>query len=57
MICLRGRGRNRPTLLSSKTGQRHWEFTMRDWQDWLDAWELWMTGCCAVQTAGDIGSL
>ena len=57
MICLQGHGRNRPTLLSSTTGQRQRGFTLRDWQDWLDALELWMTGCCAVRKAGGIGSL
>lgn len=57
MICLPGLGRNRPTLLSSKTGQRQKAFTLRDWQEWLDAWELWMTGCCAAREAGGIGSL
>jgi len=31
-------------------------FTLRDWQEWLDAWELWMTGCCAARKAGGIGS-
>ncbi len=40
MICLPGRGQNRLTLLSSKTGQRQKAFTLRDWQEWLDAWEL-----------------
>ncbi|SPF81374.1 hypothetical protein PRI8871_03197 [Pseudoprimorskyibacter insulae] len=57
MFCLRGHGRNRPTLLSSKTGQRQKAFTLRDWQEWLDALELWMTGCCAARKAGDSASL
>ena len=37
MICLPGHGRNRQTLLSSMTGQRQKAFTLRDWQEWLDA--------------------
>ncbi len=57
MICLQGHGRNRPTLLSSKTGQKQKAFTLRDWQEWLDAWELWMTGCCVARKAGGIASL
>ena len=28
-----------------------------DWQEWLDAWELWMTGCCVARKAGGIASL
>ncbi len=52
MICLPGHGRNRQTLLSSKTGQRQKAFTLLNWQEWLDAWVLWMTGCCAARRAG-----
>ena len=37
MIYLPGHGRNRQTLLSSMTGQRQKAFTLRDWQEWLDA--------------------
>ena len=57
MICLPGHGQNRPTLLSSKTGQRQKAFTLRDWHGSLDASEPWMTGCCAARKAGGIGSL
>jgi hypothetical protein len=57
MICLPGRERNRQTLPSSKTGQRQKAFTLRDWQEWLDAWELWMTDCCVARKAGGIASL
>ena len=57
MICLPGRVRNRRTLPSSKIGQRQKAFTLRDWQEWLDAWVLWMTGCCEARKAGGIASL
>ncbi|ARE42485.1 hypothetical protein IMCC21224_1528 [Puniceibacterium sp. IMCC21224] len=57
MICLLGHVRNRPTLLSSKTGQRQKAFTLRDWHGSLDVWVLWMTGCCAARKAGGIASL
>ena len=57
MICLPGRVQNRRTLPSSKTGQRQKAFTLRDWQEWLDAWVLWMTGCCVARKAGGIASL
>ncbi|CUH81797.1 hypothetical protein SAMN04488093_11061 [Tropicibacter naphthalenivorans] len=56
MICLPGRGQNRPTLLSSKTGQGQRGFTLRGWPAWLDAWGLWMTGCCEARKVGGIGS-
>jgi hypothetical protein len=56
MICPPGRVQNRPTLLPSKTGQRQKPFTLRVWQEWLDAWVLWMTGCCAVLKAGGTDS-
>jgi len=54
---IQGHGRNRPTLLSAKTGQKQKAVTLRDWQEWLDAWELWMTGCCVARKAGGIASL
>jgi hypothetical protein len=57
MICLPDHGQNRPTLLSSKTGQRQKAFTLRDWHGSLDAWVLWMIGCCAARKVGDIASL
>ncbi|OWU66443.1 hypothetical protein ATO2_18710 [Roseovarius sp. 22II1-1F6A] len=57
MICLPGRVRNRPTPLSSMTGQRQRGFTLRGWHAWLDAWVHWMTGCCAARKAGGIGLL
>ena len=57
MICLPDHGQNRPTLLSSKTGQKQKAFTLRDWHRSLDAWGLWMTGCCAARKAGGIASL
>ena len=57
MICLRGHGQNRPTLLSSKTGSRQKAFTLRDLHGSLDAWVLWMTGCCVARKAGGIASL
>ena len=56
MICLLGHVRNRPTLLSSKTGQGQRGFTLRGWPAWLDAWGLWMTGCCEARKVGGIGS-
>ena len=57
MICLPGHGRNRPTLLSSTIGRRQRGFTLRFWQEWPDAWALWMTGCCAALKAGGTGWL
>lgn len=54
MNCLSVRERNHPTLLSSITGPGQREFTLRNWQEWLDAWERWMTGCCALRKAGGI---
>ena len=55
MTYLPGHGQNRPTLLSSKTGQKQKAFTLRDWHGLLDAWVLWMTGCCVARKAGGTG--
>jgi len=57
MICLPGHGQNRPTLLSSKTGQRQKAFKLLDWHGSLGVWVLWMTDCCAARKAGGIASL
>ncbi|GEM_PF-2877182 len=56
MICFPGHGQNRPTLLSSQTGQRQKAFTLLDWHGSLDVWVLWMTGCCVARKVGGIGS-
>ena len=29
---------------------------LRDWQEWLDVWVLWMTGCFAALKAGGTAS-
>jgi hypothetical protein len=52
MICLLGHGRNRLIPWSSKIGKRQRVLILRGWQRWLDAWVLWMTGCCAARRAG-----
>jgi hypothetical protein len=45
-------------VASQIKGQRDKKaFTLRDWQEWLDVWVLWMIDYCAVRKAGGIGSL
>ena len=57
MICLLGHGRNRLTPWSSKIGKRQRRAHAARLARWLDAWVLWMTGCCAARKAGGTDSL